>query len=109
MKKKKKILKALKASVAPEIQVNNFCVSLYSSEVVWPERTQRKSNSREMSLSTQALRRLTPCPSPVNMALGAEYTAQADKPEEVKPIIKDLVSMLINDLHYVNMIKTKQF
>ncbi|XP_042244671.1 uncharacterized protein LOC121881098 [Thunnus maccoyii] len=57
------------------------------SEVVWPERTERKLKSREMFLSTQALRRLTPSPSPVDMAGGTEYTAQADEPEEEQPVI----------------------
>lgn len=67
-----------------------LCVSLYSSEVVWPEHTERKSNSREMFLSTQALRRLTPSPSPADMARRTEHAAQADKPEEEQPIIHNV-------------------
>ncbi|XP_062296867.1 uncharacterized protein LOC134001318 [Scomber scombrus] len=73
------------------------------SEVVWPEHTVRKSNSREMFLSTQALCCLTPNPSPMDMAGEAEHTAQADKPEEQpetpehvssseSPLVEDLSS-----------------
>ncbi|KAM7375832.1 hypothetical protein PAMP_005599 [Pampus punctatissimus] len=54
-------------------------------EVVWPEHTERRLNSREMFLSTQALCRLTPSPSPVDVAGGTEHTAQEDKPEEQQP------------------------
>ncbi|XP_018545495.1 uncharacterized protein LOC108892440 isoform X2 [Lates calcarifer] len=57
------------------------------SEVVWPEHTKRKSNSREMFLSTQALRHLTPSPSPMGMVEEeTEHTAHTDEPEEEHPI-----------------------
>ncbi|XP_044022121.1 uncharacterized protein LOC122861577 isoform X2 [Siniperca chuatsi] len=56
------------------------------SEVVWPEHTERKSNSREMFLSTQALRHLTPSPSPMDMVEESEETAHIDETEEDKPI-----------------------
>ncbi|XP_037652248.1 uncharacterized protein LOC119504273 isoform X3 [Sebastes umbrosus] len=55
-------------------------------EVVWPEHTERKSNSREMFLSTQALRHLTPSPSPMNMIEETEQTAHTDEPEEEQPV-----------------------
>ncbi|XP_070834668.1 uncharacterized protein [Chaetodon trifascialis] len=54
------------------------------SEVVWPEHTDRKSN-REMFLSTQALRHLTPSPSPVDTVKDTEQTAHADEGEEEEP------------------------
>ncbi|XP_045919283.1 uncharacterized protein LOC123979414 [Micropterus dolomieu] len=57
-----------------------------TSEVVWPEHTERKSNSREMFLSTQALRHLTPSPSPMDMVEESEQTAHTDEREEEQPI-----------------------
>ncbi|XP_053191132.1 uncharacterized protein LOC128374937 [Scomber japonicus] len=79
------------------------------SEVVWPEHTLRKSNSREMFLSTQALRCLTPSPSPMDMAGEVEHTAQADKPEEQpetpehvssseSPCVEDLISESVSSI-----------
>ncbi|XP_054861977.1 protein ELYS-like isoform X2 [Amphiprion ocellaris] len=56
------------------------------SEVVWPEHTERKSNSKEIFLSTQALCHLTPSPSPVNVAAETEQTSHIDDPEE-QPVI----------------------
>ncbi|XP_051252076.1 uncharacterized protein LOC127361465 isoform X2 [Dicentrarchus labrax] len=56
------------------------------SEVVWPEHTEKKSNSREMFLSTQALRHLMPSPSPMDMVEETEQTAHTDEPEEGRPI-----------------------
>ncbi|XP_041810446.1 protein ELYS-like [Chelmon rostratus] len=55
------------------------------SEVVWPEHTDRNSN-REMCLSTQALRHLTPSPSPVGMVQETEPTETADEAEEEEPV-----------------------
>ncbi|XP_047467352.1 uncharacterized protein LOC125023864 isoform X2 [Mugil cephalus] len=53
------------------------------SEVVWPEHTEKKSNSREIFLSTQALGHLTPSPSPVDLAYepGDERPAIHEQPE----------------------------
>ncbi|XP_031703046.1 uncharacterized protein LOC116383392 [Anarrhichthys ocellatus] len=56
------------------------------SEVVWPEHRARKSNSREMFLSTQALRHLTPSPSPMDRVEETERTPHADEPAEEKPV-----------------------
>ncbi|KAI4804743.1 hypothetical protein KUCAC02_026359 [Chaenocephalus aceratus] len=53
------------------------------SEVASPEHNERKSNSREMFLSTQALRHLTPSPSPLAML---EETAHTDEAEEKQPV-----------------------
>lgn len=64
----------------------SFLHVLYSSEVVWPEHTERKSNSREMFLSTQALRHLSPSPAPMDMAKETEQTAHTDEPEEEQPV-----------------------
>ncbi|XP_069391818.1 uncharacterized protein [Paralichthys olivaceus] len=50
------------------------------SEVVWPEHSERKSNSREMSLSTQALSHLTPGSSPTDKT--EEQTAHTEECEE---------------------------
>ncbi|XP_032356827.1 uncharacterized protein LOC116670422 isoform X1 [Etheostoma spectabile] len=55
------------------------------SEVVWPEHTERKSKSREMYLSTQALRHLTPSPSPMEMVEETKQTAHTDELEEEQP------------------------
>lgn len=66
---------------------------LYSSEVVWPEHTERKSNSREMFLSTQALRHLTPSPSPMDMVEESEQTAHTDEREEEQPIHNVYISL----------------
>ncbi|XP_035850515.1 protein ELYS-like [Sander lucioperca] len=52
------------------------------SEVVWPEHTERKSNSREMFLSMQVLRHLTPSPSPMDMVEETKQTAHTYEPEE---------------------------
>ncbi|XP_051806500.1 uncharacterized protein LOC127534683 [Acanthochromis polyacanthus] len=57
------------------------------SEVVWPEHTERKSNSKEIFLSTQALCHLTPSPSPMNVAKEEEQTSHTDNPEEEQPVI----------------------
>lgn len=62
---------------------NSFPHNLYSSEVASPEHNERKSNSREMFLSTQALRHLTPSPSPLAML---EETAHTDEAEEKQPV-----------------------
>ncbi|XP_023273001.1 uncharacterized protein LOC111663153 [Seriola lalandi dorsalis] len=57
------------------------------SEVVWLEHAERKSNSRKMSLSTQALLHLTPSPSPMHMVEEqTEQTAHADEPDEEQPL-----------------------
>nr|XP_033498259.1 protein ELYS-like isoform X2 [Epinephelus lanceolatus] len=56
------------------------------SEMVWPEHTERKSKSREMFLSTRALRHLTPSPSPMDMVEDTEQTAHTDEPEEEQPV-----------------------
>ncbi|XP_071355139.1 uncharacterized protein [Trachinotus anak] len=56
------------------------------SEVVWPEHTERKLNSRKMSLSTQALLHLTPSPSPMEMVdEQTEQTENTDEPEGEQP------------------------
>ncbi|XP_034715046.1 protein ELYS-like [Etheostoma cragini] len=55
------------------------------SEVVWLEHTERKSKSREMFLSTQALRHLTPSPSPMDMVEETKQTAHTDELEEEQP------------------------
>ncbi|KAG8013392.1 Protein ELYS [Nibea albiflora] len=55
-------------------------------EVMWPEHTERKSNSREMFLSTQALRHLMPSPTPMNMLEETEQTTHTDEPEEERPV-----------------------
>lgn len=56
---------------------------LYSSEVVWPEHAERKSNCRKMSLTTQALLHLAPSPSPMDVEEEqTEQTANTDEPEE---------------------------
>ncbi|KAM7403022.1 hypothetical protein PAMA_003784 [Pampus argenteus] len=67
-------------------------------EVVWPEHTERKSNSREMFLSTQALRRLTPSPAPVDVAAGTTHTAQEDEPEEQQPETPEHMSSSVSPL-----------
>ncbi|XP_054469243.1 uncharacterized protein LOC129103024 [Anoplopoma fimbria] len=54
--------------------------------LVWPEHKARKSNSRDMFLSTQALRQLTPSPSPMDRAEESEQTAHTDEPEKEKPV-----------------------
>lgn len=56
--------------------------SPYSSEVVWPEHTERKTNTREMFLSTQALCRLVPSPCTVNVIEETEH-----EPEEKHVIV----------------------
>ncbi|XP_030299185.1 uncharacterized protein LOC115597438 isoform X3 [Sparus aurata] len=56
------------------------------SEVVWPEHTGRKWNCREMFLSTQALRHLTPSPSPMDLMEETEPTAHTDEPQEGQPV-----------------------
>ncbi|KAI3367730.1 hypothetical protein L3Q82_026578 [Scortum barcoo] len=56
------------------------------SDVVWPEHTGRKSHSREMFLSTQALRHLTPSPAPMDMVEETEPTAHTDEKEEEQPV-----------------------
>ncbi|XP_029900502.1 uncharacterized protein LOC115354306 isoform X3 [Myripristis murdjan] len=56
------------------------------SEVVWPEHRERKCSSKELYLSTQALRHLVPSPSPVDIAVRTEQIGHEDKPEE-KPAI----------------------
>lgn len=53
---------------------------------MWPEHTERKSNSREMFLSTQALRHLMPSPSPMDMLEEIEQTTHTDEPEEEQPV-----------------------
>ncbi|XP_027130721.1 uncharacterized protein LOC109142542 isoform X2 [Larimichthys crocea] len=55
-------------------------------EVMWPEHTERKSNSREMFLSTQALRHLMPSPSPMDMLEEIEQTTHTDEPGEEQPV-----------------------
>lgn len=57
----------------------------YFSAVVWPEHTDR--NSREMFLSTQALCRVTPSPSPMDMI---EETAHTDEPEAELPALHNV-------------------
>ncbi|KAF3844842.1 hypothetical protein F7725_008005, partial [Dissostichus mawsoni] len=52
------------------------------SEVASPEHNERKSNSREMFLSTQALRHLTPSPSSLDMLEETVQTAHTDEAEE---------------------------
>lgn len=59
---------------------------LYSSAVVWPEHTDKKSNGTEMFLSTQALCRVTPSPSPMDMIEETEETAHTDEPEELPAV-----------------------
>ncbi|KAJ4939722.1 hypothetical protein JOQ06_029160 [Pogonophryne albipinna] len=56
------------------------------SEVASPEHNERKSNSREMFLSTQALRHLTPSPSPLAMLEETVQTAHTDEAEEKQPV-----------------------
>ncbi|XP_016527466.1 uncharacterized protein LOC103138730 isoform X2 [Poecilia formosa] len=48
------------------------------SEVVWPNKPKRKSSSREIFLSVQALRRLTPSPFPMEAVEETEQTADAE-------------------------------
>ncbi|XP_027855787.1 uncharacterized protein LOC114133864 isoform X2 [Xiphophorus couchianus] len=45
------------------------------SEVVWPKKPKRKSNSREIFLSVQAMRRLTPSPFSMEAVKETEQTA----------------------------------
>ncbi|XP_068436644.1 uncharacterized protein [Clinocottus analis] len=56
------------------------------SEMVWPQHRARKWNSREMLLSTQALRHLTSSPSPTDRVEETEQTPHADEPGEEKPV-----------------------
>ncbi|XP_063764385.1 protein ELYS-like isoform X1 [Eleginops maclovinus] len=56
------------------------------SEVAWPEHDERKSNSREMFLSTQALRHLTPSPSPLDVLEETVQTAHTDLAVEKQPV-----------------------
>nr|XP_010765351.1 PREDICTED: uncharacterized protein LOC104941885 [Notothenia coriiceps] len=56
------------------------------SEVASPEHNERKSNSREMFLSTQAFRHLTPSPSPLAMLEETVQTAHTDEAEEKQPV-----------------------
>ncbi|KAM9708508.1 protein ELYS-like isoform 1-T1 [Menidia menidia] len=51
-------------------------------EVVWPKTTEKKSKSRELFLSVQALRHLTPSPSPADMMDNTENMAPTENPEE---------------------------
>ncbi|XP_035023722.1 uncharacterized protein LOC118116278 isoform X3 [Hippoglossus stenolepis] len=60
------------------MEVRNPCPKI--SEVVWPEHAERKSNSREMFLSTQDLSHLTPGSPP--MDLTEEQTAHTEEPGE---------------------------
>lgn len=69
-----------------ENSADHSSVILYSSEVVWPEHTERKSNSREMFLSIQALRHLTPSPALMDLAEGTEQAAYTEEPEEEQPV-----------------------
>ncbi|XP_054893946.1 uncharacterized protein LOC129365073 [Poeciliopsis prolifica] len=48
------------------------------SEVVWPKKPKRKSNSREIFLSVQALRRLTPSPFSMEAVEETEQTANTE-------------------------------
>ncbi|KAG7238537.1 hypothetical protein INR49_030810 [Caranx melampygus] len=57
------------------------------SEVVWPKHADRKSNSRKMSLTTQALLHLAPSPSPMDVVEEqTEQTVHTDEPEEEQSI-----------------------
>ncbi|XP_039459612.1 uncharacterized protein LOC120434994 [Oreochromis aureus] len=56
-------------------------------EVVWPERTERKPNSKQMLLPTEALRLLTCSSLPVHMAIETQQTAHTADPEGVHPLI----------------------
>lgn len=61
-------------------------VLLYSREVVWPKH-ERKSNSRKMSLTTQALLHLAPSPAPMDVVEEqTDQTAHTDEPEEEQSI-----------------------
>ncbi|XP_023208249.1 uncharacterized protein LOC111612187 [Xiphophorus maculatus] len=48
------------------------------SEVVWPKKPKRKSNSREIFLSVQAMRRLTPSPFSMEAVKETEQTANTE-------------------------------
>ncbi|KAL3049165.1 hypothetical protein OYC64_008607 [Pagothenia borchgrevinki] len=61
------------------------------SEVASPEHNERKSNSREMFLSTQALRHLTPSPSPLDMLEETVQTAHTDEAEEKQPASNECI------------------
>lgn len=50
--------------------------ALQSRAVVWPEHREKKLNSREMFLSNQALRHLTPSPSLMHVLEETEEAAQ---------------------------------
>lgn len=56
-------------------------------EVVWPERTERKPNSKQMLLPTEALRLLTCSSLPVHMAIETQQTAHTADPEGEHPLI----------------------
>lgn len=81
----------------PENSADHFSV-LYSSEVVWPEHTERKSNSREMFLSMQVLRHLTPSPSPMDMVEETKQTAHTYEPEEEHLSIMHVLSVSLQKM-----------
>ncbi|CAI5696609.1 unnamed protein product [Oreochromis niloticus] len=56
-------------------------------EVVWPERTEKKPNSKQMLLPTEALRLLTCSSLPVHMAIETQQTAHTADPEGEHPLI----------------------
>lgn len=70
-----------------------FELFLCLSEVVWPEQLERRSGSRELCLSTQALRHLLPSPSPVDMADGTQ------QPEDEQPLISGVCGLVSKDDH----------
>ena len=70
---------------------NSFPHNLYSSEVASPEHNERKSNSREMFLSTQALCHLPPSPSPLDMLEETVQTAHTDEAEEKQPASNECI------------------
>ena len=76
----------------PENFSRSFLHVLYSSELVWPEHAERKSNSRDMFLSTQTLSLLTPGSSP--MDLTEEQTAHTEESGEELILNVFSVSML---------------
>ncbi|KAK2826085.1 hypothetical protein Q5P01_020299 [Channa striata] len=58
-----------------------------TSVVVWPEHPETKLGTGETFLSTQALRHLTPSPSPMDVGAEAEQTATPDQTEEEQPVV----------------------
>lgn len=62
---------------------------------MWPEHTERKPNSKQMLLPTEALRLLTCSSLPVHMAIETQQTAHTDDPEEEHPVIYNVYIFIV--------------